>query len=413
MIAVMNRYAPASSVGWLDFDGVASDRVSELLRALDEPTTLDALGLGTIRDGFSDLLSPGTSTVQTKLRYFLFIPWICQGIERDRVRAGDFVDRLRRDEVRLIDCLRHLGANRGVIGFTAGRRLKRMPSETYWGGLGAWGVRRLDLSLVEYGKRASALGRLAAERDDDRNVVRRTPGMWAAVPGPPPAFLDAEIDFVITRAEAEFLLDHWRRHHPESLLAEMAGVPVDRLQVGYPWQVDLPTISWGLRTHLHHARCFSELTAGVQRVYNVLLARRARAEFSWDTDELEQAELAALAEWATKIEDRAQELRQWFEDIDAFWAQLSTFTVHPRTREFITWTVERSLQDAAGLVDDPDVAARVARREFELKGQRARLVNRGVLQSWNQTAFGGQLNYRWPTVRSYLSDVAQAMGAAN
>ena len=47
-----------------------------------------------------------------------------------------------------------------------------------------------------------------------------------------------------------------------------------------------------------------------------------------------------------------------------------------------------------------------ARREFRLKSQRARLVNRSALESWNGAAVGGQFNYRWPTTRQYLSDLA-------
>ena len=53
----MNDYAPESSLGWLDFDSAASERVSTLLRSLDDPATLDVLGLGTVRDAFSDMLT--------------------------------------------------------------------------------------------------------------------------------------------------------------------------------------------------------------------------------------------------------------------------------------------------------------------------------------------------------------------
>ena len=39
-----------------------------MLRSLEEPETLDVLGLGAVRDAFSEMLSPGTSTIQTRLR---------------------------------------------------------------------------------------------------------------------------------------------------------------------------------------------------------------------------------------------------------------------------------------------------------------------------------------------------------
>ena len=185
----MNNYAPASSIGWLDFDTAASERVATLLRSLDEPATLDILGLGTVRDAFSDMLSPGTSTIQTRLRYVVFLPWIFKQLEDQRVPAADFARRLRDDEARLIDCMRQLGSNQGVIGFRAGRDLKRMPSDVYWGCLGSWGIRRLPLSLAEYGARAASLGRLQPQLDDDGNATKRGVSMWAAIPPPPPDFL--------------------------------------------------------------------------------------------------------------------------------------------------------------------------------------------------------------------------------
>ena len=36
---------------------------------------LDELGIGLIRDGFSDLFFPGTSTIQTRAKYFFIVPY--------------------------------------------------------------------------------------------------------------------------------------------------------------------------------------------------------------------------------------------------------------------------------------------------------------------------------------------------
>lgn len=70
----MNAHAPSSSMGWLDFDETSRERVAALLRSLEEPGTLDPLGLSSVRDAFSEMLSPGTSTIQTRLRYFVSFP---------------------------------------------------------------------------------------------------------------------------------------------------------------------------------------------------------------------------------------------------------------------------------------------------------------------------------------------------
>ena len=41
----------------------------------------DELGLGAVRDSIADHLFPGTSTIQTRLRYMLFIPWLFRTLE--------------------------------------------------------------------------------------------------------------------------------------------------------------------------------------------------------------------------------------------------------------------------------------------------------------------------------------------
>ena len=407
----MSSYEPASSLGWLDLDAAASERVGTLLRALEEPGTLDPLGLGSVRDTFSAMLSPGTSTIQTRLRYFVFLPWIFATLESQRVAPGDFARRLRDSEARLIDCLRPLGANQGVIGFAAGRNLKRLPSETYWGGLGSWGLRRLDFSLAEYAKRAAAFGRHRPDRDDDGNVTTPSVAMWASMPAPPDDFLDAEITFDLRRSEAQLLADHIRQRHPRSLLAAMCDAPELAADASFPWDL-LATVRLPehLREILRHAQCFSELTVGPQHVYNVLLARKARAEFGWDTDELESREVDRLTAWVELIAQRHDELRAWVDEISEFWALLAPYdTVSRRTQEFVETIVARALVNPAGLADDASAHTTIRNREILLKTKRARLGHRSALESWNQAPFGGQLNYRWTITKGYLDDIARGM----
>ena len=407
----MNAYAPASSIGWLDFDAVASERVGTLLRALEEPATLDVLGLGVVRDAFSEMLSPGTSTIQTRLRYFIFLPWIFESLERQRVSGADFVRLLREAEARLIDCLRHLGSGQGVIGYAAGRDLKRMPSGIYWGGLGAWRIRRLDLSLTDYAQWAVALGRRQPERDDDGNATRRAISMWAAIPPPPDDFLQRDITFELCPDEAQVLVDCIRRHHPDTLLAVLCGMPSVQVDVAYPW--DLPThgLPDRLIEVLRHARCFSELTVGPQLVYNVLLAQEAKVELGWDTDELEADQLEQVKSWVQLIDDRHEELRLWVEDLEEFWRVLDGHAVGCLTRDFVNDMVTRAVDSPERFAADPEIYRRIRDREIRLKSKRARLAHRAALENWNRASVGGQFNYRWPITRSYLADIA-ATGSA-
>lgn len=358
------------------------------------------------------MFSPGTSTIQTRVRYFVFLPWICGGLERQHVAPGEFTHRLRDAESRLIDCLRHLGPNQGVIGYSAGRNLKRLPSEAYWGGLGSWGMRLLDLSLAEYGSRAAALGRLRPERDDDGNATAHRVSMWAPLPEPPEGFLAADITFDLRRDEARVLADHVRERHPGTLLAFLCGQPELAAGADFAWDVPIAGMPSHLVETLRHARCFSEATVGPQHVYNVLLARRARAEFGWDTDDLEARELAHLDAWVELIGAQYEELGAWAADLPALWAFLAgSGSISIATREFVESIVSRAVTDPAGFTEDPIVHARIRDREIRLKDKRARLAQRSALENWNQAPFGGQLDYRWPITRSYVADIAAGLEA--
>ena len=92
-----------STFGWLDSSEDERRAVLELVSALNEPGTLDELGIGSIRDTIADALFPGTSTIQTRARYFLFIPWILQMVEGSSARRAE--ERTRQLQLQLCDAL--------------------------------------------------------------------------------------------------------------------------------------------------------------------------------------------------------------------------------------------------------------------------------------------------------------------
>ena len=50
-------------------------RTLHILLLFQEKDSREELGLVAIRDSFADSLFPGTSTIQTRLRYMFFVPW--------------------------------------------------------------------------------------------------------------------------------------------------------------------------------------------------------------------------------------------------------------------------------------------------------------------------------------------------
>lgn len=132
-----------SQIGWVNFGRHEAEAVQALIGALTDSDARDELGLGTIRDGFSDLLFPGTSTVQTRLRYFVLLPGLFQ---KAAAQGGDAARALREVETQLIKDFDDLRVKpdvdlKGLIGSEVKGALKRMPSAVYWSGLGAWQIR--------------------------------------------------------------------------------------------------------------------------------------------------------------------------------------------------------------------------------------------------------------------------------
>ena len=64
-----------STLTWLDTSEKDRRRTLEFIDTFRERDTRDELGIGVVRDAFSDLMFPGTSTVQTRATYFLLVPW--------------------------------------------------------------------------------------------------------------------------------------------------------------------------------------------------------------------------------------------------------------------------------------------------------------------------------------------------
>jgi len=124
----------ASSFTWLDYSEKDRQKMLDILSALKEHETRDELGIGVVRDAFSDMFFPGTSTIQTRARYFLFVPWMYRGLEEKKVPSFKIERRARDEEIRLIYALLESSDTNGVIGKDAKKNLQRLPSSIYWQG---------------------------------------------------------------------------------------------------------------------------------------------------------------------------------------------------------------------------------------------------------------------------------------
>jgi hypothetical protein len=368
------------------------------------------LGLGSIRDAFSDLLAPGTSTIHTRLRYFLFIAWICQRIEKSDTTATQFASRLRNDEATLIGCLRNGEETTGVQGYTSGAKLKRMPSSAYWGGLRIWGFRKYDWSLADYGRNITRLRGLMQADGADETIGNSLTTIWNDMPKAPERFLESGISFDLTAEEAQFIIQRIRESNQKSLLAFLCSNPRMAKDTRFPWEINQASLPAELKKLLFDAQNISELTLGPQLVYNLLVARRAGTELGRDVSEDVEYQLGLLNDWANTISSRQDELVEWAQQLNLLWLELgANANIPKRASEFVAKMIYLILENPHKFAEDSIVHSLVQQREFELKKNRSRFKNLEALKEWKSPGFGGQLSYRWRIAESYLSDLADAL----
>src|SRR5690349_10844007 len=96
-------FVATSSLSWLSQSDEERRKVLDVIGMFRDRDTRDELGLGVIRDGLADHFFPGTSTIQTRARYFLIVPWVYQRAERRWAGTSGFGERIAWEERHLID----------------------------------------------------------------------------------------------------------------------------------------------------------------------------------------------------------------------------------------------------------------------------------------------------------------------
>jgi hypothetical protein len=394
----------ASSFTWLDYSEQDRRKMLDVISLFREQTTRDELGIGAIRDAFANLFFPGVSTIQTRARYFLFIPWIYQDLISRKTTSQQVGGKLRQQEVELINILAESADNDGTIGKVSRAALKRLPSSVYWYGLGSWGIYRYGgSSQQEYHQAFDRLNRSSRrlQHNDDGEVLGLHSTEWdPQLPPSPPDFPNSA-SFRLTAAEADYLADHVSQRHPRSLLAHLVRQP-EPSKVAFPWQHPvLASLPPGLQEQLLHAQNFSELIHGAALLYNLMLAEAKPGTT------LVESYRTGLQQWAAQLSARAETLQGW--DRQAFW-QLVNQQAGPvslRTQSFVNQWFDLALEpdSAFSMAENAAARAQIHDREAALKGKQARLDNPRALELWLGDSGVAQLNFRWPTVSKIMNDI--------
>lgn len=414
---------------WLDYDEEQARRANELIKALSESETVDSIGVGSIRDGFAGLLFPGTSTVQTRVRYFLLVPWALQHVARRRPRdRAQYVRFLREAEAATIEQLidgSPMGTL-GIIGRERRERTQRMPSSIYWASIGRWGI-RLDRDLTLTGFRDWALSPRSRDLIDGDSADGLGYLVFDEIPSPPEGFPDVPMSMLPTVEEAGYLLGRMREtrlggHSPESwvqdpgpsLLAlvarqpELAGLPAF-------WDIPDALLTDDLRALVHHARMFSLVMQGARLRYVQLLFDAQRRSGLPESSGHADLELFVRG-WLADASAQRHAIRRWDAELPAMFELLARHgvAVGDPTRLFVRSWSSMVSTDLDAAMKDSRSANLVRSREEALKAPHHRLGNPSALRNWDGSLFGSSpLDYRWGISSRLIQDCRLGIEASD
>ena len=402
-----------SSFAWLDHSEKERRRMAEIISLFRDRSILDELGVGSIRDwALADLMFPGTSTIQTRARYFLFIPWTYLKLEGQRTPSNQVGDRVRELHVDLVQALFRGGEkDSGVIGAQSGKNLRQLPNSIYWRGMQLFGIRQYNGTIDNYHRSLDSyyrrLDSAPGVEGDERADSSLRPNWDAGIPTPPKKWL-RRTNFELSHQEAQYLRDRVSTQASDSLLAFLLrrGKLIGDFKA--PWlDPELAEYPRNLRDQLAHAQNFAELMQGALLLYELMLAEVG------ERDDLRAEQTVELSRWREHIVSRRDSLDTW--DLSAFWSlvRASNPRISPATEIFVEDWIRLALENPDGIARNQAARRLIVEREHRLKRRLARLSNPEALKTWTGVSGITLFRYRWPRVQTIVNDIVKGLGKSD
>ena len=404
-------------LGWVDFSKADREKVLDVMNLLQEQGAVDEIGIGLIRDAFANYFFPGTSTVQTRAKYFFIVSYILQeavtGKYGNQVAAVlQKIDSEEKDcGIRLYQkCLDEgrepLGT--GIIGARVLPKnwVARKPSNIYWNGIRTYHIFEQENMTIPDMVRLSVLVRaqgkpekLGNRRDDaeegdkdDKDAGRGESIRFFDLPEMKGIDWRSHLDIGLTEMEASFLRSKIEKSVPDKLLAYILKHNIDlskydRFEMLY---ADLKDEVPPEMARIMKLACdFNRLVYAARVRYNMVLSRGQNK--------------AAVAEWDEVRDNIARYAGVNLEDVLSFLGRPDF-----RLRRFLL-----NLQ-AAFLAGDIERADEIlVSREIELKTKaRAKLCHAEDFNP-NNWVGGRYLDYRFADAKRIVTDIYEGEGAAN
>ena len=393
-------------LGWIDFSKSERNKVLSVLDLLTEAGTLDELGVSPIRDGYANLFFPGTSTIQTRAKYFLIVPYTLKDLEYSSETNPNRMLRELDDIERW--CCRTLFNNgsdtEGLIGnrtLQQNRWVKRTPASIYWAGLRNYGIfKGGNLSLTEYvralcamkGQKAT-LAKLGNRNDnnEDRDADDKDAGdlfrmqFWNI-----PTYSQDwknDLSLALTAEEGVFLKKQIIASYPDSFLAYILKnrmTEIFNCESFRDLHSLMASVPGKIREDYALACSFSEFLYVLRTLYNMIVSdgKNEDAEKEWQRQNEHLSELASI-------------------DLESIFNRLA---IHSNVFLCRFLRKEQALMLEGNL---EGMKTEIKRRERELKQSRAKTMHPGEFDP--SVWFGGKhLDYRFGNVKIILKDIFES-----
>ena len=395
-------------LGWIDFSKSERNKVLSVLDLLSESGTLDELGIAPIRDGFANLFFPGTSTIQTRAKYFMIVPYALKDLEYSSetnpnrmLRTFDEIER------KCGEMLISTGEDTdGIIGsrsLAQNKWVKRTPADIYWAGLRNYGIfTGGTLSLSEYIRAMCALknqktmiaklgnrnDNTDADEGDDKDAGELFRMQFWKIPTYRESWME-DISIKLSPDEGAFLKQQIITAYPDSMLAYILRNGNTEIFASKTFQeLDslIKIFPEKIREDYALASAFSRFLFVLRIVYNMVVS-----------DGQNETANALCEECKPDLADLADV------DLEAIFARLSVFR-HVSLCAF--------LRKAQGLMRNADLEGlktEIKRRERELKTSRAKTLHPG---EFDRDAWfgGGELDYRFGNAKMIIGDIFESGG---
>ena len=394
-------------LGWIDFSKKERNKVLSVLDLLSEAGILDELGIAPVRDGFANLFFPGTSTIQTRAKYFMIVPYALKDLEHSiEVNPNIILKALNEIERECGRILVNGDDKEGVIGSRAmaqNKWVKRTPADIYWAGLRNYGIfSGGNYSLSEYvhamctlKNQKATLSRLGNRNDnaeegnvDDKDAGNLLKIQFWKIPTYQKNWFES-LSMKLSEEEGYFLKNQIISSFPESMLAHILKNSLAEIFQCKTFQnlaSLIHTFPYQIQQDYALASDFSDFLYVLRTVYNIIVSegKNDAANTIWDNLRPDLKKFATV-------------------DLDSIFGRLGILK-----NVFLCRFLYKSRQ----LMMDENlegIKTEIKRRERELKQARAKTIHPGEYDP-NSWFGGGQLDYRFGNAKVIIGDIFESEG---